>query len=244
MASINRFVNAWRRHRWGIFGPVIIHNVSYYGRRLLSTGRLSTGKKSEVDGIPGVETNRAVYLSALGFVGESGDDAQPYEPITDANFRAVIDAIPIEPHGYAFVDLGSGKGRALLLASKAGFRRVVGVEYSAELHQAAQKNLQAARSRWPNVDRIELLCGDAAEFVPPSGPVVCYMFNPFGPAVMSRVIKTWSKEMSEHDHDVWVVYGNPTQAALFNAASAFEFLFNVSDFAVYRRRSDSVRRAD
>ena len=47
---------------------------------------------------------------------------------------------------FIFIDLGSGKGRALLMASDYPFRRIVGVELLPQLHRAAQDNLTKYRS--------------------------------------------------------------------------------------------------
>lgn len=229
-----RLLHAWRRHGLRMFGPMIVHNLRHYGRQWISGSRVGQ-PRSVVDSIPGVETHRAVYLTALGFTGLSGVDAQPYEPVTDDDFQAMVNALPIEPERFTFVDLGSGKGRALLLAVRSGFMRVIGVEFSPELHGVAQRNLAAARPHWPHVGRIELVCGDAAEYVPPAAPVVCYLFNPFGANVMSRVIDTWTRNIASHSHDLWVVYRNPTQGALFEASEAFQLQFSVAGFAVFRR---------
>jgi len=36
--------------------------------------------------------------------------------------------VPLEPAESTFVDLGSGRGRALFFAARTGFHRVIGVE--------------------------------------------------------------------------------------------------------------------
>jgi len=43
---------------------------------------------------------------------------------------------------FTFVDLGSGKGRVLLMASHYPFKRIIGVEFIPELHQVAQENIR------------------------------------------------------------------------------------------------------
>src|ERR1700719_3166712 len=50
---------------------------------------------------------------------------------------------------YTFVDIGAGKGRALLLAAELPFRKVIGVELSEELARIAQKNI----TLWKHVAR-------------------------------------------------------------------------------------------
>lgn len=219
-----------------MFGPLVVHNLQYYARHWWRHGSFAT-PRSSVDHIPGVETQKAVYLSELGFTGAVGESAEPYQPIDEAQFRSVMEALPIRIEDYAFVDLGSGKGRAVLLAAQLGFKTITGVEFSEELHQAATKNMAAARGQWPNVERIELVCGDAAQFSPPSMPVVCYLYNPFGASVMRKVIETWVRAMKKNSHDVWIVYTNPVQLDLFISEPLFEYQFTKSASAVFGRQT-------
>ena len=56
----------------------------------------------------------------------------PYQPTESALFHEMLEAlreqIHLDFHDFVFVDLGSGKGRTLLMASEYPFRRIVGVE--------------------------------------------------------------------------------------------------------------------
>lgn len=50
-----------------------------------------------------------------------------------------------QPREYIFIDIGCGKGRVLAIASKLGFRRVIGIEMSPELCRVAVENSE----NWP-----------------------------------------------------------------------------------------------
>ncbi len=65
----------------------------------------------------------------------------PYQPTDAALFQEMMSSLPIAFSEFTFVDLGSGKGRTLLMASEYPFRRIVGVEILPELHRAAEKNI-------------------------------------------------------------------------------------------------------
>ncbi len=56
----------------------------------------------------------------------------PYQPTESALFHEMLDALSQQSHSdfhdFVFIDLGSGKGRTLLMASDYPFRRIVGVE--------------------------------------------------------------------------------------------------------------------
>lgn len=74
----------------------------------------------------------------------------PYQPTEKALFHEMVDALAhhadLDFAEFTFVDLGSGKGRALLMASDYPFRRIVGVELLPALHQIAELNLAQYRS--------------------------------------------------------------------------------------------------
>jgi len=87
---------------------------------------------------------------------------RPHEPSPARRFLAILRALPLDPAGYTFVDLGSGKGAALVLAAKQGYGRLVGVEVDGALVDVALRNLRSLRRRRPDLaDRIELVRQDA-----------------------------------------------------------------------------------
>lgn len=232
----------WRRHGWKLFGPLVIVNIKYYFKRFLKHGSMRF-KKSALDEIPGVETSSAVYLSALGYSDDFGAGGHAYEPIENEDFEKALELLSINLSDFHFVDLGSGNGRALFLASKAGFRKVTGVEFSGELHNLAQKNIDAAAASgmWPNTDRIEIFHDDAANYEPPKTPLVLYLFNPFDAIVMAKVVERWTKSMATHSHDLWVMYNNPTEAAFFSGHSDFQYISSVAGFSIFRRKSNAEK---
>src|ERR1700691_4568599 len=68
----------------------------------------------------------------------------PYQPTEPGLFHEMIDAMCEHNHidlsEFVFVDLGSGKGRTLLMASDYPFQRIVGVELLPALHETAKGN--------------------------------------------------------------------------------------------------------
>src|SRR5260370_25323208 len=67
----------------------------------------------------------------------------PYQPTEPALFQEMMPSLPIAFEQFTFIDLGSGKGRTLLMASEYPFKRIVGAELIAELHHADQQNIRA-----------------------------------------------------------------------------------------------------
>jgi predicted RNA methylase len=110
---------------------------------------------------------------------------------------------------FTFVDLGSGKGRALLLASRFPFRKIVGVELASELSAVAAANIKLFAAPWQRCREIEAICTDAATFDYPAGPMVLYLNNPFLPPVLKRCLKNLVRNLEVEPREVYVVYVHP-----------------------------------
>lgn len=140
---------------------------------------------------------------------------QPTEPVA---FHEMLDAVQQNPQqnpatvnfrDYTFIDLGSGKGRTLLMASDYPFRRIVGVELLPSLHQTAEQNLRQYKSAAQQCFALESICADATTFSFPDEPLVLFLFNPFGEAGMRRVVANLEQSLSVHPRQVYVLYHNP-----------------------------------
>ena len=106
-----------------------------------------------------------------------------------------------------FVDVGSGKGRAMMLAADYGFERVTGVEFSASLVQIACQNIERIRSRFPKTE-FEVLHEDAAEFVPRSTDQVFFFYDPFSAAVMSQCLRRIKESYHWFPRPLYVILHN------------------------------------
>jgi len=133
----------------------------------------------------------------------------PYQPTEPALFREMVERLRIDYTRFTFIDLGSGKGRTLLMASEYPFRKVVGVELLPELHRVAEENVRKFPNDRKRCSAIETLCGDASEFTFPPEPMVVYLFNPLPEAGLHRAIGNLERSLAESPREVWIVYHNP-----------------------------------
>ncbi len=149
---------------------------------------------------------------------------------------------------YSFVDLGCGKGRALLMASQfgfpPGFRQIIGVELNPSLARIAQDNLarwEANHSSCP----IEVVHQDATEFVFPPGPCLIYLFNPFAAPVVRRLLPRLESQFAARPGELDVLYFNPESGGLFEAHPGFQLLWSgTMPLSEEDKAADSVASAD
>jgi SAM-dependent methyltransferase len=154
-------------------------------------------RPDEFDRKYGVETRHTVWRKRL-----AGEDSEDYQAVSPWLFSRVIPYVPRA----TFIDLGCGKGRALILAHAAGFRDLIGVEISPRLARDARRNLlklQVAAS---------ILQADVATYLLPDEPVVVFMYNPFGVSTMQAVLE----KLRRHRHRLHLIYINPKHSDLFS----------------------------
>jgi SAM-dependent methyltransferase len=123
---------------------------------------------------------------------------------------------------YSFVDLGCGKGRAVLMASAFGFREVVGVELHASLAAVAEANVAVWTAAGRAVCPLRIVCQDATEFVFPEGACLLYLFHPFGAPVLERLIERIEIDFAGRQGMLDLIYFNPEGGALLEAHGGFE----------------------
>lgn len=147
----------------------------------------------------------------------------PYQPTEPGLFAEMMSALPIEFAEFTFIDIGSGKGRTLLMADKYSFRRIIGVELLPELHKIAQGN---AADR----PRIETMCLDARDFHFPDDPLVLYLFNPLPAGALKTVVENLHTSLLKVDRPAWIIYHNPISESVLSETA---FLYRVSGTQQY-----------
>jgi SAM-dependent methyltransferase len=159
---------------------------------------------AEFDGTHGVDTGGVSRLPGLTISGPNARFGNGHIASDPLEFHRGIGALPITHQDYTFIDLGSGKGRALLLAATYQFRRVIGVEFAAELHRIAQTNVATISDA-----RIDLVHDDVASYVFPHDPLIIYLYNPFDAQLIGCVAKRIIDSWNACPRPIYVVYVTP-----------------------------------
>jgi SAM-dependent methyltransferase len=188
---------------------------------------------AQLDRKYGCETGGRIPLERLAIDSPNVAEGVQYEPVSEFYFRRMLGAVSIPPDTYAFVDLGSGKGRALLIAAEYPFKRFVGIEFSPELHDIARRNIARVRARTGSRQTFQLHLGDVANFEFPLEPLALHLYNPFGEPVLRQVLERLSASLREVSRDVLVFYRTPVHQQLFNDAPFLRRVKATSQYAVY-----------
>jgi SAM-dependent methyltransferase len=218
----------------GLFGAVRWYAASAVEllRDLTPARRKSRYSDIDYDFEHGVDTTWAnVSLRTRLRELLSGGQYQPSEP---ALFHELLNSMPVAVDGFTFIDLGSGKGRTLLMASEYPFRRIIGVELLAELNQIAQQNIARYRSQQPQkCSAIESHAGDARSFEFPPEALVLYLFNPFPEYVLREVLANLHRSVTALPRQVYVIYHNLVHENVFADQEWLRPVQRTHQFAIF-----------
>ena len=157
----------------------------------------------------GIHTDAVIQLDELKL---EDPDRRYYSPANYHAFTAVLSRLNIQPERDVFLDFGSGLGRAVILAALHPFRRVIGVEISAELNQVAEENVCRALRRL-RCRSVELITADAATYRIPPDVTVIFLYNPFCGLVLKNVLRNIRESLSEKPREVRLICQVPKQSA-------------------------------
>jgi len=248
-----RFERAIKRR--GILGALAVApRAGWASLRPILAGSSRRGQKQlemeqQWDLEHGVETEGVVHPANLDACTENWVHGVQYQPSAPVEFRRVISSVSLEFERFIFVDVGSGKGRGLVLAAQYPFCKIIGVEFSRGLHAVAQRNVIRAGLN----GRIELVCADILDWPLPlirgshiegDAPVeksaLCrgvagkredevadvlglalYLYNPFDMVVMREFVAKVERSLGENWRPMWVFYSNPKEARAWDECSWF-----------------------
>jgi len=168
------------------------------------------------DEIYGTNTARRIAVENLKIESANKDHGNPYDPVPVSLFTKLLENVKVRHEDYVFLDIGSGKGRTLLLASNYPFKKVIGVEYSQPLHAVALRNIAQYRSHHRRCFTVESVHIDATEYAIPLEPTICFLFNPFDETIMRAVLTNFRQSLECCPRDIKFIYYVPQYVHLFD----------------------------
>ncbi len=157
----------------------------------------------------------------------------PYQPTEPGLFHEMMAALKIDFAESIFIDVGSGKGRALLLAADYPFRRIIGIELLTELDRIARANIAKYHSESQRCFAIEAVCGDAGDFSFPSEAMVVYLFNPLPDAALATMLDNLEASWRKTPRSITVLYHNPVLEHLFHGRSPWRKVGGTHQYSIF-----------
>jgi SAM-dependent methyltransferase len=148
----------------------------------------------------------------------------PYAGSSPSVIRQALASLP-PVDDYSFVDLGCGKGRAMIVASELDFGRILGVEISPDLAAIARRNAAAIARRFPERPEMTVVEGNAVEFALPEGDIVLFIYHAFGQELMQQLTRALEMRVQRYQGHLFVVYYNPVHFEFFDGSREFELWY-------------------
>lgn len=179
------------------------------------------------------DTTEKIALSKLRIESGNWVHGNPYEPVSLVDFNDVLANSGINYEDTDFVDLGSGKGRALLMALRLPFHKVTGVEFAVLLNDIARENIRRFPTEEKRAHEITVLCQDVTEYEFEPSPLIVFMYNPFGKTVMESVRDRLLLSLEQHPRRVIVLYFTPEHASVWSATDVFETIVDTPRYCMF-----------
>jgi SAM-dependent methyltransferase len=207
----------------------LLHSLDNYGvRGLLCKPALPTPSPAYIPGAPhpfdlahATDTSGHIPGEALATGSPADLYNTAYYAISPSTLRQALAALPFAPVSstladftladFTFVDLGCGKGRALLIAAQQGFGRVLGIELSPALAEIARSNAS------PHAN-IQIRIADASTIAYPQSPLLVFLYHPFLPPLLRRVLRNLLAQSAARP--VYLLFANPPNPSLLNRFSS------------------------
>jgi SAM-dependent methyltransferase len=182
----------------------------------------------------GTDTGGVIEAGALDIADDKVAHANRYQTAIVEVFVSILSELPIRYEEFMFIDLGSGKGRALLLASQFPFKEITGVELSPSLHRIACRNIQIYRDDFQRCRKIQSVCEDAAEYQIPPEKAVFYLFNPFDEQVMQMLAENIEESLHRVPREIHVIYLKPLHRDVFDRARFLKMARQSDRYVIYK----------
>lgn len=140
--------------------------------------------------------------------GTSSKHNSDYEPVTYYRLQRALNSIDISPERDVFVDIGSGKGRALIFAATYPIKRAVGIDISSKFNTEARLNLLRASQCLTTTD-IDIFTADAAQFTLPDDASILFLNYPFQGELLVKIAQNIINALKAHRRTAHILFGHP-----------------------------------
>jgi len=158
-------------------------------------------------------------------------DGHGYHPIRYSTLEKMVTYLKPESEDI-FIDFGCGKGRAVFFAALRKLRKIIGVELNKEMIDISRRNFNNFKlGKTP----IEFIQADAANYEI-KDETIFFMFNPFGPKTLLKVINSIKNSLLVNPRQIRIVYYSPEHRALFYEQNFLILEREENDYLIWRNK--------
>ncbi len=160
-----------------------------------------------------LDTHSWVSVDELDIEDGKKENAVLYQATRVLALRKLFKKLEF-PNEFTLVDIGSGKGRVLLIASEFGFDDVIGIEISPTLCSIAENNILEYRFKTQTRTYFHVVNADASEYQYNDDEDVFFLYNPFDDIILEKVLNNISASLKRRNRKAWMIYANAVHREL------------------------------
>ena len=187
--------------------------------------RRSIQAHEEFDLRYGLDTQTPIPIRNLETSAPAAQYAVHYEGAAIPLVHRILRQMRTDLRQFTFIDLGSGKGRVLLVASQYSFKSLIGVEFSKTLHDIAQSNIAKFAQQGLTKTRPRSINMDAAEFdFFQFANKLVFCNNPFSATLALRILDNYQFSVRKTGHQGILIYLSPIPPAVKERLDTFHLI--------------------
>ena len=98
----------------------------------------------------------------------------------------------------------------MVAAAHYGFKNITGVDFAKELCDAAKKNINKIKAKFPGTT-FTVYCQDILNYQVRADDTVFFLFNPFNKEIMEKFSEKIDQSVKEYPRTIYFIYANPQQ---------------------------------
>lgn len=173
----------------------------------------------------GINTSRPAELKDLTIRKSDTRHSSRYEAVNYYILENLLEKMTVFAEPGNFVDLGCGKGRAMVVAAHYGFKNIKGIDFAEEVCAEATQNMEALNGK--RGVNYSVICANVLDYPIQPEDTVFFMFNPFVNDTITAFLDKLEDSLLHHPRDVYFLYVSPRFVETF-----FEYEYET----VYRKR--------
>lgn len=152
-----------------------------------------------------------VQLTHLTLTNADIPKSSPYEAVNYYMLEKLLGAFRNQSSYTSIVDLGCGKGRAMVASAYFGFTNITGIDFAKELCEEAILNMQKVQSTFPGISW-NVIYANVLDYTIMPGDSVFFMFNPFVEETLNFFLDRLEESCRLFPRKTYFIYANPLHA--------------------------------
>lgn len=173
-----------------------------------------------------INTSKPIELTALTIPDGDIAHGSRYEAVNYYILEALLTRLTAFITPSSFTDLGCGKGRAMVVATYFGFKKIRGVDFAVEVCKTAEDHLKQIQNLFPQME-YSIYCQNVSDYEIHPDEQVFFLFNPFSDEVIEELLEKIEVSQQLCPRVIYILYASPKHIDVF---------FNYEYEAIYRRR--------